>query len=87
MIKLLEVKPLNPHVLELSFSDHSQGVFDGAAYLAARQGPPEFDTNRAKCLICIGQASRLPLQQAQLGVLLGFLDLECSQHIRLALGD
>lgn len=39
MIKLLEVKSLNPHVLELSFSGHSQGVFDGAAYLATRQGP------------------------------------------------
>ncbi len=30
--------------------------------------PPEFDTNRAKFLICIGRASGLPLQQAQLGV-------------------
>ena len=29
---------------------------------------PEFDTNRAKLLICIGLASGLPLQQAQLGV-------------------
>lgn len=50
-------------------------------------GAPEFDTNRAKCLICMGQASRLPLQQAQLGVLLGFFNLECGQHIRLALDD
>ena len=39
MIKLLEVKTLKAHVLELSFSDHSHGVFDGAAYLATRQGP------------------------------------------------
>ena len=39
MIKLLNVTPTKPHVLELSFSDHTQGVFDGAAYLATRQGP------------------------------------------------
>ena len=39
MIKLPEAKPLKAHVLELSFSDHTQGVFDGAAYLATRQGP------------------------------------------------
>ena len=39
MIKLLDVKPLKAHLLELSFSDHSQGVFDGAAYLATRRGP------------------------------------------------
>lgn len=39
MIKLLDVKPLKGHSLELSFSDHSQGVFDGGAYLATRQGP------------------------------------------------
>ena len=39
MIKLLDVKPMKAHVLELSFSDHTQGVFDGAAYLATRQGP------------------------------------------------
>lgn len=57
------------------------------AYVCNAVRAPEFDTNRAKLLICIGSASRLPLQQAQLGVLLGFLDLECSQHIRLALGD
>jgi hypothetical protein len=31
-------------------------------------GAPEFDTNRAKLLICIGRPSGLPLQQAQLGV-------------------
>lgn len=39
MIKLLDVKPLKAHTLALSFSDHSQGVFDGATYLATRQGP------------------------------------------------
>lgn len=38
-MKLLDVKPLQAHVLELRFSDHSRGVFDGAAYLAIRQGP------------------------------------------------
>ena len=39
MIKLLDVKTLTPHQLELSFSDHTRGVFDGAYYLASRQGP------------------------------------------------
>ena len=39
MIKLLDVKSMKAHVLELSFSDHTQGVFDDAAYLATRQGP------------------------------------------------
>ena len=39
VIKLLNANPTKPHVLELSFSDHTQGVFDGAAYLATRQGP------------------------------------------------
>lgn len=39
MIKLLNVTPTKPHVLQLSFSDHTQGVFDGAAYLSTRQGP------------------------------------------------
>ena len=39
MIKLLDVKTIAPHQLELIFSDQSQGVFDGASYLANRQGP------------------------------------------------
>ncbi|NBW26036.1 MAG: DUF2442 domain-containing protein [Betaproteobacteria bacterium] len=39
MIKLLDVKTIAPHQLELTFSDHSLGVFDGANYLASRQGP------------------------------------------------
>ena len=39
MIKLLDVKSMKAHVLELSFSDHTQGVFDGAAYLSTRRGP------------------------------------------------
>lgn len=39
MIKLLNVKPLKSHALELHFSDRSQGIFDGSAYLAKRQGP------------------------------------------------
>ena len=38
MIKLLDVKTIAPHQLELTFSDHSLGVFDGANYLASRQG-------------------------------------------------
>ena len=39
MIKLLSVKPIAPHSLDLSFSDGTRGVFDGAEYLAARNGP------------------------------------------------
>ncbi len=39
MIKLLDVKPLKAHRLELRFSDNTLGVFDGSAYLATRQGP------------------------------------------------
>ena len=39
MIKLLNVKPMGMQQLELQFSDQSHGIFDGAAYLAARQGP------------------------------------------------
>ena len=39
MIKLLDVKTIAPHQLELTFSDHSIGVFNGANYLASRQGP------------------------------------------------
>lgn len=39
MIKLLNVRAPRPHQLELTFSDHTQGVFDGAAYLSSRQGP------------------------------------------------
>ena len=39
MIKLLDVKTIALHQLELVFSDHSHGVFDGASYLANRQGP------------------------------------------------
>ncbi len=30
---------MKAHVLQLSFSDHTQGVFDGVAYLSTRQGP------------------------------------------------
>jgi hypothetical protein len=39
VIKLLDVKTIAPHQLELTFSDHSLGVFDGANYLVSRQGP------------------------------------------------
>ena len=39
MIKLLDVKPISAHRLELTFSDHSHGIFDGESYLSSRQGP------------------------------------------------
>ena len=39
VIKLLDVKTIAPHQLELAFSDHTLGVFNGANYLASRQGP------------------------------------------------
>lgn len=35
---MLAVKPLKAQALELSFSDHTHGVFDGASHLATRQG-------------------------------------------------
>ena len=39
MIKLLDFKTIASHKLELRFSDHTHGVFDGANYLSSRQGP------------------------------------------------
>ena len=39
MIKVLQLKPLGDFQLELSFSDGSHGMFDGAEYLAGRSGP------------------------------------------------
>ena len=39
VIKLLYVKTIAPHQLDLRFSDHSHGVFDGAHYLSSLQGP------------------------------------------------
>jgi hypothetical protein len=38
-MKLLEVKTLAPLQLGLLFNDHTRRVFDGAGYLADRQGP------------------------------------------------
>ena len=38
MIKLLDAKTIAPHQLELTFSDYTHGVFDGAQYLSSRQG-------------------------------------------------
>ncbi len=39
MIKLLDVKTFASHQLQLSFSDHTRSVFDGAHYLTSLQGP------------------------------------------------
>jgi Protein of unknown function (DUF2442) len=39
VIKLLDVKSQAPHTLELMFSDHTHGFFDGADYLGSRKGP------------------------------------------------
>ena len=50
-------------------------------------GAPEFETKHRNPLICIAPAFRLPLQQAQLGVVRGLLDLQSGQHIGVALGD
>ncbi len=38
MIKVLNARLIAPFQIELEFSDHSQGVFDGRAYLAHRSG-------------------------------------------------
>jgi len=48
-----------------------------------RMGAPEFDTKRDKLLIFIGQASNLPLQEGQLGVLGRFSDVQSLQHLCL----
>ena len=47
-------------------------------------GAPEFDTNCRKCLICIDQAFKLALQQGDLVIEGGFIDVECGQRLRLA---
>lgn len=39
MIKVLNARKADAFKLELDFSDHTQGVFDAAAYLATRSGP------------------------------------------------
>lgn len=39
VIKVLNIRILGALRLELDFSDHTQGVFDAAAYLATRSGP------------------------------------------------
>jgi hypothetical protein len=39
VIKLLDVETIAIHQLELTFSDQTQGIFDGAQYLADRHGP------------------------------------------------
>ena len=58
MIKLLDAKNIAPHQLELTFSDHSHGVFDGALYLASRQGPLlenlRDPANFARCFVDVG---------------------------------
>ncbi len=39
MIKVLNIRLIRDFKLELDFSDQTQGIFDGAAYLATRSGP------------------------------------------------
>lgn len=39
MIKVLNVRLTDTFKLEIDFSDHTQGVFDAAAYLSIRSGP------------------------------------------------
>lgn len=39
MIKVLNARLIDSFKLELDFSDHTQGLFDAAAYLASRSGP------------------------------------------------
>lgn len=39
VIKVLNARKLDTFNLEIDFSDRTQGVFDGAAYLATRSGP------------------------------------------------
>jgi len=39
VIKVLNARLTAPFVLEIDFSDRTQGVFDGSLYLASRTGP------------------------------------------------
>ena len=39
MIKLLKIQQPAPWKLELEFSDHTHGLFDGRAYLDSHKGP------------------------------------------------
>ena len=39
MIKVLNARLTAPFMLEIDFSDHTQGVFDANSYLANRSGP------------------------------------------------
>jgi len=39
VIKVLNARQTAPFMLEIDFSDHTQGVFDANAYLADRAGP------------------------------------------------
>ncbi len=39
MIKVLNIHHTGPWKLELEFSDHAHGFFDGKAYLADHHGP------------------------------------------------
>ena len=78
MIKLLKANPVAPHQIELSFSDGSHGVFDGALYLSNRQGPlleavrdPAYF---ARCFVDAGALcwpNGLELSPARLRALLG----------------
>ena len=47
--------------------------------MAGGSRPPEFDTNRCKWLICIARVKNSPLQQGELSVEGGLLELEGSQ--------
>jgi len=39
VIKVLNARLVDTFKLEIDFSDHTQGVFDAASYLAKRSGP------------------------------------------------
>ena len=52
-----------------------------------QHGPPEFDTKRCKSLIRIDHDRKLPLQQAQLGIWIGILDVQGVQHRGLVAVD
>ena len=39
VIKVLNARLTAPFMLEIDFSDHTQGVFDASAYMANRTGP------------------------------------------------
>ena len=73
-IRKVDVRPIG-YIVDDKF-------FEGVKFM-----PPEFDTNPAKSLICIGRVSNAPLHKGQLSVQSWLLDLQCGQGVGLFVVD